>query len=360
MFCRRKHSSSSVSGFKKKRGNGVLFFPLFFLFCAVLFPSPSPAGATAAALKDKWIALVVEYSASDYMRQYIEGAREQADELGLRLEILDARYVKQAMSGMIDDVTLRNVDGILLSHGAPELLRSSLKRSVRRGIPVVAVHCELDLPGVTLLGQDDRQIARMVMQKIIGDTGGEADLALIWMPGFEPFRKRMEVYSRMMAVQPGLKEIARFGTAGDETALRTELSMQQLLKSHPQGTIDVVFATWDEYAKGAAGAIMDAGRDEIRLYGIDLSDAMLKMLQDPANPLVATVGVDSRQFGKVQVRMMAHALLGHHLPAEYMLKPVLVSKAMLPLDRSVTMPELIHYVEGWEALSVFPVQTDKH
>lgn len=329
------------------------------ILLAGLLPYPAlhsscQADTAASASGEKWVALVIEYTSSDYNQRLIEGIREEAKVLGLRLEVHDAKNNKQAMTHMIDDVTLRNVDGIMISHGSPELLTPSVNRSLRRKIPIVAIHCTLPLPGVVLLGQDDRLIADMLMKKMIADTSGKADFVLIWIGGFEPMDLRMEVYDRIMAEQPGLREIARFGIAGEGTALHTEITMRQVLESHPPNSIDTVLATWDEYAKGAARAIMSAGRNEIRLYGIDISKSVLQMLQDPENPWVATVGVDSKTLGQAQVRMLYHAMKGDSVPRRHVLQPVLITKSMLPTDKSVTMADLHQYVPGWGEAVKYP------
>ncbi|MCG8549424.1 MAG: substrate-binding domain-containing protein [Desulfobacterales bacterium] len=298
--------------------------------------------------KNKWVALIIEYTSSDYNQRLIKGAQEEAKTLGLRLEILDAKNNKAAMPFMIDDVTLRNVDGIMISHGAPNLLLPSLKRSLRRDIPVVAIHCDIELPGVSLLSQDDGLIAEMIMKEMIADTNGRADFVLIWIGGYEPMEKRIDVYNKIMAEEPGLREITRFGIAGPGTVLHTEVRVKEILQSYPKDGIDAVLATWDEYAKGAANAIMSEGRNEIRLYGIDISDSVLKMLKNPDNPWVATVGVDSKMLGRVQIRMLAQALLGRKLPDRHTLEPVLINKSMLPEDQPVTMSDLHQYIPGWE------------
>lgn len=327
---------------------------LFYCLCLILGINAFAVENTAVADEPsstgsgKWIALIIEYTSSDYNRRLIEGVREEAEKQGLRLEVLDAKGNKEFMPSMIDDVTLRNVDGILISHGLSKFLKQSVKRSVRRGIPVVAIHNDLDMDGVSILGQDDKLIQRMLMEELIKDTGGKADFVLIWIGGFIPMDLRMEVYTEMMHDYPGLQEIARFGSAGIDTDMRTEFKMKEILDQYPQGTVDAVLATWDEYAKGAARAIMDRKRKEIQLYGIDISPSVLQMIQNPDNPWRATVCVDSKALGKTQVQMIARAMQGTSLPKRYSLRPVLVTKAMLPKDPDITIDDLNRYVPGWD------------
>lgn len=335
--------------------NTAFIIPVLLLWVVLACVHPCAGQDTGPApdLGDRWVALITEFSTGDHAQQYIEGVHEEALALGLRLEVMDAKNNRSRMARMIDDATLRNVDGIMISHGSPEPLMPSVRRSLRRSIPIVAFDCEIPLPEVVKLDQDDHRIAELALESIIADTGGEADLALIWVPGYAPMEKRMDVYTRVMAEQPKLREVTRFGRVADNTALYTEITMQSVLQSHPAGTIDVVWATWDEFAKGSARAIMRQGRKEIRLYGVDISNTDLQMLQAPENPWVATVGVDPKAVGKIQVRMLAHAILGHALPERYSLQPVLITKSMLPKDVPVTMADLHRYVPGWGDCGVF-------
>ena len=323
-------------------------FSCFLLWTLLAGATVWGSGSVPASAHDgRWVALITEFTTGDHAQQYLEGARLEAGELGLRLEVMDARNNRERMARMIDDAVLRNAAGIMISHGAPEPLLPSIRRSLRRGVPVVAFDCEIPLPEVHKLDQDDRRIAELVLDQILADTGGKAELVLIWAPGFAPMEKRRQVYDLVLARTPGLREVARFGEVDRHTALTTELTMLSVLKSHPPGNIDLVWATYDEFAKGAARAISRAGRKEVRLYGVDVSNTALRMLQDPDNPWTVTVGVDPSAVGRVQVRMLVHAIHGRELPERYSLQPVLISKSMLPRDAPVTMADLHLLVPGW-------------
>jgi simple sugar transport system substrate-binding protein len=117
----------------------------------------------------------------------------------------------------------------------------------------------------------------------------------------------------------------------------------------------VVWATWDEFAKGAAQAIKDAGRTEIKLYGIDVSNEDLKYLQDPNSPWIETVAVDPRSIAKVQLRLLVRAIKGDKIPERYALTPRLITKTMLPKDVRVTMDNLHKYVPDWGGTEEFEV-----
>ncbi len=299
------------------------------------------------------IVLITEFSTGTHATQYIAGIEKEATSLGFHLEIMDARNKRDQMTKMVYNAVIQQVDGILLSHGDPELLLEGVKTAVRNNIPVVAFDCEIPLKEVVKIDQDDYKIAELGLKQMIRDTNGAAKLVHIWVPGYAPMEKRMKTYQELMPDYPNIEEIERFGQVTNNTALQTQVAMKALLDKYPKGTIDVVWATWDEFAKGAARAIQEAKRDEIRLYGIDVSNEDLEMLQDPTNPWVATIGVAPEAIGKVQVRIVAYLLAQQAVPERYSLDPVLISRDMLPTDKKVTMETLHEYVQGFGDTTAF-------
>ena len=80
---------------------------------------------TSVENSNLWIALVIEFTNAEHSKQYLEGVREEAKRLGVRLEILDAKSNRKVMAHMIDDAILRDADGIMISHGSPEAIDRS-------------------------------------------------------------------------------------------------------------------------------------------------------------------------------------------------------------------------------------------
>lgn len=298
---------------------------------------------------DKEVKLVVirEYSADTHSKLYFDGVRKEATSLGFQLEIMDARNDRKKMAKMLDTAVLKQADAILISHGSPDDLLKGIGMARRRKIPVVAFDCEIPLSDVVKIDQDDHKMAELGLNRIVQDTQGKAKLVQIWVGGYAPADKRMETFQSFMLKHPGIEEIERFGKVTNNTALQTQVMMKSVLQKYPKGSIDVVWANWDEYARGAARAIQAAGRDEIKLYGIDISDEDLEMIQDPDNPWIATVGVAPEAIGKVQVRIAAHLLAGAQVPERYSLVPVLITREMLPTDQPVSMATLHQYVPGF-------------
>jgi simple sugar transport system substrate-binding protein len=190
-------------------------------------------------------------------------------------------------------------------------------------------------------------MAEQTLTQLSKDIGGKGTIVKIWVAGFAPMERRQIAYKAFIDSNKDIKEIATFGAATANTALDTQAQMEAILKKYPKkGDITAVWAAWDEFAKGATRAIQQAGRTEIKVYGIDLSDEDLQMIQDPKSPWVASAAVDPKDIGRVQVRFLYQKLHGDQTPATVVLDPIFVSRDQLPATQ-VSTADLSKHVKGW-------------
>lgn len=302
----------------------------------------------SSSLSGKKIALIMEFNQGTFSAQYVAGVTEQVEKLGGKVTVFSAENDMNKMIANLDAAINQKFDGILIDHGKPEALEAGVKKAVERKIPVVAFDVDLKVPGVPVLQQGDQLMAKLTLEQMAKDIGGKGNIVKIWVAGFAPMERRQLAYKEFMDKNKDIKEIATFGAATNNTALDTQAQMEAILKKYPnKGDITAVWAAWDEFAKGASRAIQQAGRTEIKVYGIDLSDEDLQMIQDKNGPWIASAAVDSKDIGRVQARYLYQKLLGETTPDVIALDPVFVSRDMLPKDKTVLTTQLNEYVKGW-------------
>ncbi|MED0686015.1 sugar ABC transporter substrate-binding protein [Anoxybacillus ayderensis] len=305
------------------------------------------ADIPAALNKPIKIAAIMQMSIGTFSSQYIAGVKEQVAKFGGDVQIYNADNDLTKMASYVETAINQNVDAILLDHGRADALKAPVEKALAKGIHVVAFDNDLNIPGVTVIDQDDYSLAWKTLKTLAEDLNGEGEIVTIWVGGFTPMERRHVIYEAFQKRYPNIKEVAKFGTASANTALDTQTQMEAILKKYPnKGDIDAVFATWDEFAKGATRAIQQAGRTEIKVYGIDLSDEDLQMIQQPNSPWVATTATDPAEVGRVQVRFAYQKIAGEKTPNIYSLEPHLVKRSDLP-DQQVSMGELHNYISGW-------------
>ncbi|MFD1955741.1 sugar ABC transporter substrate-binding protein [Paenibacillus thailandensis] len=319
-------------------------------------PSAAPsqeAGAAATAgsdlesLKGKKIALVMQFNTGTFSAQYVEGVKEQVEKFGGTVKVFASDNDLVKMASNLDAAINQGFDGILLDHGQASALEAGAKKAVEKGIQVVSFDSDLNVDGVPLLQQDDQKMAELTLQQLAKDAGGKGNIVKVWVAGFAPMERRQIAYKAFQEQNPDMKEIAAFGNASNPQ-VDTQAQMKAILTKYPnKGDITAVWAAWDEFAKGAARAIQEAGRTEIKVYGIDMSDEDLQMIQDPNSPWIASAATDPKDIGRVQVRTLYKLFKGEEVDKVTTLESVYVSRDQLPTDKKINTTELSEYVEGW-------------
>lgn len=309
--------------------------------------NPAAGGSENAGLAGKKIALIMQLNLGTFSAQYIEGVTEQVEKFGGKVTVFAADGDLAKMSSNLDAAINQKFDGILIDHGSAEALDAGVKRAQGKKIPVVAFDALLNVPGVTSLEQGDQKMAELTLDQLAKDIGGKGNIVKVWVAGFAPMERRQIAYQAFLDKNKEIKEIAAFGTAKDP-ALDTQAQMEAILKKYPnKGDITAVWTAWDEFAKGASRAIQQAGRTEIKVYGIDMSDEDLQMIQDETSPWIASAAVDPKDIGRVQVRYLYQKLHGDQTPDKVVLDPVFVSRDQLPKDKKISTSQLGEYVKGW-------------
>ncbi|MBM7585229.1 simple sugar transport system substrate-binding protein [Bacillus pakistanensis] len=311
--------------------------------------SKNSGGNEEHPLANKKIALIMQINLGTFSAQYIAGVKEQVEKFGGEVQVFTSDGDLAKMSSNLDAAINQKFDGILIDHGTKEALQAGVKKAKEAGIPVVVFDADVQGEEVTVLEQGDQKMAELSLNKLKEDIDGKGKIVKIWVAGFAPMERRQVAYEQFLEENQDIKEIAAFGAATQNTALDTQAQMEAILKQYPnKGDIDAVWAAWDEFAKGAVRAIEAAGRTEIKVYGIDMSDEDLQIIQKPNSPWVASAAVDPKDIGRIQVRFLYQKLNGDNTPKKVVLDPVFIEKEQLP-EEKITTDDLHKHVEGWGA-----------
>ncbi|QED48125.1 sugar ABC transporter substrate-binding protein [Cytobacillus dafuensis] len=297
------------------------------------------------------IKVIRKIGGDDHTEQFLAGAKEEGEAMGLKVDVFSAGGDSKSFHNEITKSLEEGYDGFIISHGDDPETIDSVKKIVEKGKSVVTFDSNTDLAkidGVTLTSQNDEVLATLAMEQLIEDFDGQANIAYLWVDGFPPMVRRNAVYMEKLKNNPGIKEIERFGVASADTSGETKAAVAEMLKKHPKGEIDAIFATWDAFAIGAAEAIKEAGRDEIKIYGIDVSNTDLNLMKEEGSPWKYTAAVDPKLIGALNMRLVAKKIAGEETPKTYNLEPYLIAQNELQVSKKeVTMNDLGEVLPGW-------------
>lgn len=285
------------------------------------------------------VALVTYISAGDFFQAYQAGAEAQAEALGIDLQVFQGRQDAAEQRDQIQQAINLGVDGIIIDHGLPETLQDIAQAAVDAGIKVVAFDVNLDNPAIPQVEQSDHALAQAALDQAIKDNGDAFEAGYVYVAGFAPLDRRNETWEEVKKANPGIVEKARWGVVNDTTAAGVADQTKAVFRANPD--ITVVFAPYDEFARGVKlAAIEDGFADRIRIYSADISTADIREMIEPGSPWVATVATNPAVVGAVSVRSVALLIAGEDPGHNIVVEPTLITQQDL-LDADIkTIEEL--------------------
>lgn len=285
------------------------------------------------------IALVRYLSTGDFFQAYLSGVERQSEALGVDLRVLDSRQDAALQADMVDQAIALGVDGIIVQHGLTESMQAAVQRAVDAGIKVVAFDVNVENSAVPQIEQSDRDLARLALEQAIADNGESWKAGYVYVPGIAPLDRRNETWVEFKERYPGIDEKAQFGTLDNPIANSNANQARSVLSANPD--ITVMFAPYDEFAKGVKIAVDEAGMSEqVSIYSADVSTSDIAAMREPNSAWKATAATNPAVVGEVSVRALAMMLAGENPGASVVVPPTLITQKDL-LEKDIkNMEEL--------------------
>ena len=321
-----------------------------------LLVTPLASGSVTAAEMPKpfdnpgnvKIALVRYLSTGDFFQAYLGGVEAQAAALGVDLRVFDSRQDAALQADMVDQAIALGVDGIIIQHGLTESMKEAAQRAIDAGIKVVAFDVNVENAKIPQVEQSDYLLGKLALEQAIKDNGKAWKAGYVYVPGIAPLDRRDEAWRDMKKKYPGIEETATFGTLDNPIANSNANQARSVLQANPD--IRVMFAPYDEFAKGVKIAVDEAGlTDQVKIYSADISTADISAMREPGSAWAATVATNPAVVGEVSVRALAMLLAGEDPGRSVIVPPTLITQDLLNTsniknmqDLSASLPQFAH------------------
>ncbi len=273
---------------------------------------------TSAPMDEKFtIGISNPFISSEYRTQMIAelietNAEYMAQGLTNELVIESADTDVAGQIQQLQNLMAKNVDAILVNPGDVNGLNATLEEAVAKGIIVISVDQELDVPGVYNVGIDQKEWAKTSAQWLADAMGGKGDIVTIeGFPGHPANVARMDGVAEVLAKYPDIKVLATDTGKWDEAT--GQQVMSNFLAAYP--TLDGYW-TQDGMAIGALQAVMAAnpakypiGVGEGRCQFLKLWEEVLK--SDPSYKTIAVANPPG--VSPTGLRIAVNMLLGKKL-----------------------------------------------
>lgn len=309
-------------------------------------------GVPEAVQGDVKIAVIRNLPSDDHTKQFLDGARTEGESLGFKVDTFISDGDDAKFQNLVAQAIQKNYKGLIISHGKDSYSYNMLKPAIDKGIKVVTFDtvAEKDgksLEGITATAQNDAKLAQMSLDEAIKAAGGNKPVKIlkINIGGIVPLDKRDVVY-KQYEKDGKIKTIESVGTSNlNNVQGDVSSAVNSVLSKYGQGKIDVVWAAWDELAKGAYKALKDNNRTDIKLSSIDVSNQDINLMRESKGNWVSTAAVDPHLIGVMDMRLLAKKIAKEDTPATYELEPSVIQTSQLSAD--TTMTNLGKVIKGW-------------
>jgi simple sugar transport system substrate-binding protein len=301
------------------------------------------------------IAVLVNLEEGDNARQFIEGCVAEGRSMGFTVDSFVSGADEKRCRELAAGIAQADYDGLIFSHGDVGFSYDILQPAAEKGIQVVTFEALPYRDGKSVNGliatfQDDYRLARLSLETLLSYTRGNDGrparvIRVDCDPGITFLDRRTWEFDRLKD-EGKIVEAAqvRLGNRDNPRSAAWE-ALAAVLPRFPQGGVDAVWVPWDEFAVGCAEALASAGRQDIKLFSIGISNDDMRLMQRHADIWIANTAVDPKLAGTVNMRMLAARLAGETLSETFSFDPQLVKTA--DLNRAVNMANIAALVPDW-------------
>jgi ribose transport system substrate-binding protein len=237
------------------------------------------------------VAVVTPYMANATTAEVIDHFESEAEARGWEVRVSDTAGDFGLLVSRIQDAVSQGVDAIVLGMGDPAQMTAGLQRADEAGIPVFGLDAGL-AEGVLLnVTSDNNGLGRLAAEMLVESIGGSGNVVMFTHDPHPGVRARGNGARELFADYPDVDIVREVHIEVPGPVDFARSTTADILTSMDEGTIDGIWAGWDEPAYGAVQSIQRAGREELRVVGVDGTDFARQEI-DNGDVFVATVVQD--------------------------------------------------------------------
>jgi len=271
----------------------------------------TPEAPESSGAQGKKVSILTANLSSVTTNQMIEYMQKGMEENGIIVTVVDTKGDFGQLANRIEDSVNAKADAIVLVSADPGLVETQLQTAFDAGVPVFGCDSGF-IDGMTINSASDNyamgeEITRYLFDELMGGEGTVIALTHRPHPGVV---KRSEAFDALIEEYPGITLITEQHVEVPGPIESARQTMENLILSNSaEGSITAVWCAWDEPAIGATQALMDAGRGEVLVIGVDGNSQAVELINEDTN-LKATLGQNFEGMANIVVTEMVRMFEG--------------------------------------------------
>ena len=265
-------------------------------------------------------------SGSDWWKTLVDGGQAEADEIGARIELLDANGDTVRQNADIQTLITKGVDVVVMNANDPIGVGPSVQALADAGIPLVTVNSNLDPSLVSdmfcYVAEDQEYTGSLAGEVAAKDAlarfGDSGEIKVVGIGGFPGdvisdlrFNGFMQGWDNVMKSQTGIETVTLETKYGEWKPDKALAPIRDVATANPD--LKVVYSMSDVMNGGVIQGLKQAGLwgDGIILASYDGGMVSVKeMMDNPDGPLRATASNQPWDQGATAVKMAVAAYNG--------------------------------------------------
>ncbi len=264
----------------------------------------SSSSSSSAAKKPVVVGFAQTGAESQWRTANTKSLQDEAKARGITLKFVDCQSKPENQIKAVHDFITQKVDAIVIAPIKSTGWDEALQDAKSAGIPVILEDRNVDADKSLykcFIGSDFTKEGQMVAEWLIKKTGGKGNIIELYgEPGSAAAENRHKAFADAIA-KTDLKIID--SQTGMFQRDKGKEVMEAMLKAHPKGSFDIVYAHNDDMALGAIQAIEAAGLKpgtDIMVVSIDGEKEAVQAVADgkincvvECNPMVGPIVFDA-------------------------------------------------------------------
>ena len=297
----------------------------------VITGSARAADEDVPSLAGKRIAISMTGTSHYFDIKAFQAQVDEVKRLGGTVITLDAGRNDKNLVTQLQTVVTQRPDAVIQTLGTLSVIDPWLKRISAAGIALFTI----DAPSqysINNTTSDNHTAGRQLAEQLVKDAGGKGKILVfngfygvpVCQIRYDELKAVLADHPELSIIQPELRDVI------PNTVQDARSQIAALLNKYPEGEVAAIWAAWDIPQLGASQALVDAGRTEIRTYGVDGTPEVLDLLRRNGSPVGAVVAQQPALIGKTAVQNVARYLAGQkNLPKETHVATLLTTQSNL-------------------------------
>lgn len=278
--------------------------------------------AAEAGIAGKKISVMTPYLGSVTTNQMVEYLEANLTALGAEVSVVNTDNDFGELASRIEDVVAAGTDGIVLVSADPNQVANQLQEAFDADIPVFGCDSGF-IEGMQINATSDNyQMGELIVKYLFDDLmGGKGTVIALTHRPHPGVVKRCEAFDDLIAQYPDITLITEQHVPAEQPINDAQDIVENLLLANAEkDSVTAIWAAWDEPAIGATQALMEAGRDEVLVTGVDGNDQAVALINEGTN-LKATVKQNFEGMAQIVAEQMEKYFAGEELEKGDMYAP---------------------------------------